>query len=295
MLSSWQTWFMQFQSTHPVRGATRVQVPRLALRHVSIHAPRAGCDDARGARDAPDLVSIHAPRAGCDRVHRCKRPCVLLVSIHAPRAGCDVTRRHQRTKPLSFQSTHPVRGATRGHPHSGGRVCCFNPRTPCGVRHAALEVPAPEILVSIHAPRAGCDPWTSTTTTDTAGFNPRTPCGVRPQKVENIACYFKFQSTHPVRGATGPSIARCSVFTWFQSTHPVRGATRPSSPRRNTAHRFQSTHPVRGATRREGRGAGAVLVSIHAPRAGCDGIRRPRLASPSSFNPRTPCGVRPRS
>ena len=128
-------------------------------------------------------------------------------------------------------------------------MCCFNPRTPCGVRHAALEVPAPEILVSIHAPRAGCDPWTSTTTTDTAGFNPRTPCGVRPQKVENIACYFKFQSTHPVRGATGGG--------------------------------------------REAR----VLepVSIHAPRAGCDGIRRPRLASPSSFNPRTPCGVRPRS
>ena len=57
--------------------------------HVSIHAPREGCDT-----DLVDLlddseVSIHAPREGCD-----------------PRVVEEVRRRH------GFQFTHPGRGAT---------------------------------------------------------------------------------------------------------------------------------------------------------------------------------------
>ena len=79
-----------------------------------------------------------------------------------------------------FQSTHPVRGATKLHRLSGCCVCYFNPRTPCGVRRASplpckvgngIPTPAPlagaafrepaKILevrsISIHAPRAGCD------------------------------------------------------------------------------------------------------------------------------------------
>ena len=80
-----------------------------------------------------------------------------------------------------------------------------------------------------------------------------------------------FQSTHPLRGAT--ATARCSCWPKiFQSTHPLRGATwRP--------------HAVR---------PGQQQISIHAPLAGCD----PRCPScsvpPINFNPRTPCGVRPK-
>ena len=33
---------------------------------------------------------------------------------------------------------------------------------------------------------------------------------------------------------------------------------------------FQSTHPVRGATHQSGRNSLPVMISIHAPREGCD-------------------------
>ena len=63
-----------------------------------------------------------------------------------------------RTSPTatSFQSTHPVRGATLGVMDVGDST-----------------------VISIHAPREGCDP---------------------PRKPSNRL--LKFQSTHPVRGAT---------------------------------------------------------------------------------------------
>ena len=59
----------------------------------------------------------------------------------------------------------------------------------------------------------------------------------------------KFQSTHPVRGATRDLAAHITQSLKFQSTHPVRGATLHVR-RVIIARVFQSTHPVRGATRR---------------------------------------------
>ena len=57
----------------------------------------------------------------------------------------------------------------------------------------------------------------------------------------------------------------------FQSTRPLRGATLPASPRTDPGA-FQSTRPLRGATRLPGR--------VH--------------PAPAHFNPRAPCGARPR-
>ena len=146
-----------FQSTHPVRGATR---PHPAFQHrprISIHAPREGCDPlspftiewgvefqsthpVRGATVVGAvvfgdvLISIHAPREGCDLVPSGAQSRGLVISIHAPREGCDPSM-PAGTAPLAkFQSTHPVRGATE---------------------HARRPVPTDEI--SIHAPREGCD------------------------------------------------------------------------------------------------------------------------------------------
>ena len=55
-------------------------------------------------------------------------------------------------------------------------------------------------------------------------FNPRTPCGVRHRLVKRRKAAETFQSTHPVRGATGCERSRFRRGR-FQSTHPVRGAT----------------------------------------------------------------------
>ena len=55
----------------------------------------------------------------------------------------------------------------------------------------------------------------------------------------------------------------------FQPTHPVRGATAKlkSTPKK---YKFQSTHPVRGATGDHSLAQLLHLISIHAPREGCD-------------------------
>ena len=56
---------------------------------------------------------------------------------------------------------------------------------------------------------------------------------------------------------------------------------------------FQSTHPARGATTLPGQLFQLHLVSIHAPREGCDCVADVQTDSTTSFNPRTPRGVRP--
>ena len=100
-----------FQSTRPVRGATTPTSAALSMMVVSIHAPRAGRD---GAVDGcPRADSRFNPRAPCG---------ARLYAVCGP-VGV-----------LSFQSTRPVRGATR-------------------VREASRAGG----LVSIHAPRAGRD------------------------------------------------------------------------------------------------------------------------------------------
>ena len=123
---------------------------------ISIHAPRAGSDVEASHTSILVGISIHAPRAGSDR-SLCAYANSFPISIHAPRAGSDPRfslriasaqdfnprspcgERHDSIALPSatgtFQSTLPVRGATRG------RVCGQWMKS-----------------ISIHAPRAGSDP-----------------------------------------------------------------------------------------------------------------------------------------
>ena len=124
---------MLFQSTHPLRGATRHGGVCGQVFQISIHAPLAGCDYR--VRNFP-----FAPR----------------ISIHAPLAGCDSSL-YLLFQPRRFQSTHPLRGATRSHPAQEAAKMNFNPRTPCGVRRQFHHLARRGDKISIHAPLAGCD------------------------------------------------------------------------------------------------------------------------------------------
>ena len=168
--------------------------------------------------------------------------------------------------------------------------------------------------VSIHAPRAGRDYRPRGGRSPRQSFNPRAPCGARRDvwDVEKLAESFNprapygarqphyigicqkqlFQSTRPVRGATG--IHGASVTVHVVSIHAPRagrdllcgccqgrhwrfnprapcGARPWRSKSITVTLEFQSTRPVRGAT----------TSSLPNPRT----IRR--------FNPRAPCGARP--
>ena len=81
--------------------------------------------------------------------------------------------------------------------------------------------------------------------------------------------------------------------TKFQSTHPMRGATSgpplPALPARNFNPRTPCGVRQLVIRCREFEGG----ISIHAPHAGCDTARKSSSAPTKHFNPRTPCGVRP--
>ena len=148
-------------------------------------------------------------------------------------------------------------------------------------------------LISIHAPRVGCDSFPTTIFMVWVDFNPRTPCGVRPGVYRGVAAQGAISIHAPRVGCdTRPSLAptRRSNFNprtpcgvrqlgrvsllhppLFQSTHPVWGATVVGNDKSNPITVFQSTHPVWGAT--------PTPVVTRPP--------------PQYFNPRTPCGVRP--
>ena len=103
----------------------------------------------------------------------------------------------------------------------------------------------------------------------------------------------KFQSTHPVWGATSHPLTGRPV-SGFQSTHPVWGATPAKAVCGGTINEFQSTHPVWGATRLSNTSFLTYKISIHAPRVGCDtATLAHHMQTVANFNPRTPCGVRP--
>ena len=126
----------RFQSTHPLRGATFLRIRSASMPAISIHAPLAGCDSLHKVfYHTKATISIHAPLAGCDRSISSHRLSILIN--FNPRTPCGVRRQcnSDRRKSQQFQSTHPLRGATMEH----GRA------------------ESGELLISIHAPLAGCD------------------------------------------------------------------------------------------------------------------------------------------
>ena len=147
--------------------------------NISIHAPLAGCDALR-YRSAPGFppISIHAPLAGCDTIALIRplvgfhfnprtpcgvRPSISLsmanassISIHAPLAGCDATSVSSVVTRVEFQSTHPLRGATRRSGQDYLQMP-FQSTHPLRGATAAATSLFPALTISIHAPLAGCD------------------------------------------------------------------------------------------------------------------------------------------
>ena len=169
----------KFQSTHPLRGATKGGLGAILVIAISIHAPLAGCD--HGLHHHRARRRHFNPRTPCGvrRPQRRERRAAKNISIHAPLAGCDLRPLQPPAAPRSFQSTHPLRGATR---------------------HILRE--SFDRSISIHAPLAGCDMDRRMRGRDYRNFNPRTPCGVRLAVRLLPVPISIFQSTHPLRGAT---------------------------------------------------------------------------------------------
>ncbi len=200
MMWAFVRWAMEFQSTHPLRGATARYAASQRRHYISIHAPLAGCDgfipgkvcsipdfnprtpcgvrhEDKAGFDALIGISIHAPLAGCDHLNR-RHNAVRVISIHAPLAGCD--KYFNRRMELEIISIHaPLAGCDLLDMFASLRPIHFNPRTPCGVRLCQICLFSSFRAISIHAPLAGCDCMMVFMSVCVFYFNPRTPCGVR--------------------------------------------------------------------------------------------------------------------
>ena len=236
-----------FQSTRPVRGATKSGSPPCYT----------------------DSISIHAPRAGRDASHRQN----LRQSVNFnPRAPCGARLRQSvRIYPSStFQSTRPVRGATR-----------------------FLMSVNKFHVISIHAPRAGRDFLVSSSSSSSSSISIHAPRAGRDDMIFiNKVSRMKFQSTRPVRGATTATSFPIRMYKNFNPRAPC--GARPFQYRKNSPRSlFQSTRPVRGATWDKIAYEVYGDISIHAPRAGRDARFITATATPKNFNPRAPCGARP--
>ena len=104
---------------------------------------------------------------------------------------------------IVFQSTHPVWGAT-------------------------LRLMVQQLLkkeISIHAPRVGCDLSVNVLRINLVDFNPRTPCGVRLFLNFDFQCTSDYFNPRTPCGVRPEDVAYTIAKQRFQSTHPVWGAT----------------------------------------------------------------------
>ena len=168
-----------------------------------------------------------------------------------------------------FQSTHSLRSATNN----------------TGSRGNGLEV-------SIHALLAECDRLPNPGRQRDQSFNPRTPCGVRRIPLSLPWLEDWFQSTHSLRSATHFSFdlrgdGLVSIHALLAECDRLNRLTCKETGK------FQSTHSLRSATFNQKERTKTVNVSIHALLAECDQLPVRTNFHAWSFNPRTPCGVRP--
>ena len=206
-------------------------------------------------------VSIHAPNEGSD-LFPFPRPCrVLIVSIHAPNEGSDPTPLPEGEGSNEFQSTLPMKGATR-----------------------LTSLWRRDIYVSIHAPNEGSDLDKVRRMPSRSTFQSTLPMkGATSVIHASVHLVALFQSTLPMKGATkivtdngtfrgvsihapneGSDVMRSCItlsarhvsihapnegsdfsFAWedvypetFQSTLPMKGATQSFQFLHGWIHRF---------------------------------------------------------
>ena len=124
----------QFQSTRPIRGATRTTLPHNTIQFISIHAPHTGRDDSGS------------------RIHFVSR-----ISIHAPHTGRDVPGSTGGRASRYFNPRAPYGARLMGFFMVVRVVPNFNPRAPYGARPGRWRPCHRQGLISIHAPHTGRD------------------------------------------------------------------------------------------------------------------------------------------
>ena len=102
-----------FQSTLPLRGATADRQRIQFRRRISIHAPLTGSDLPASARSRLMGISIHAPLTGSDRLSKLTSLIQSGFQSTLPLRGATRVLFSDCRDHIQFQSTLPLRGATK--------------------------------------------------------------------------------------------------------------------------------------------------------------------------------------
>ena len=106
---------------------------------------------------------------------------VEKISIHAPHTGRDIDVLGNIIRSMDFNPRAPYGARPAGFEPVVYVLCNFNPRAPYGARLTSLKLDAGAGIISIHAPHTGRDLSGAATSLSSVAF----------------------QSTRPIRGATG--------------------------------------------------------------------------------------------
>ena len=168
----------RFQSTLPLRGATRTLILIASIFCISIHAPLTGSDPRIPYRgDSQHGFQSTLPLRGATSL-ACQRRIKIVISIHAPLTGSDGIG-HDILVPSKISIHAPLTGSDFDQCASRHCHFHFNPRSPYGER--LLRQSQHSIV---------------------ADFNPRSPYGERQSGQSRDPAGLRFQSTLPLRGAT---------------------------------------------------------------------------------------------
>ena len=120
----------------------------------------------------------------------------------------------------TFQSTHPLRGATLRiyvllYNH---RISIHAPLAGCDALRDNRNLAGQHI--SIHAPLAGCDITSPKRALSFSYFNPRTPCGVRPKVGADFESAMSISIHAPLAGCDSPRRSSLTVFRYFNPRTP---------------------------------------------------------------------------
>ena len=144
----------------------------------------------------------------------------------------------------------------------------FNPRSPYGERH-----------------------WIDVKDRLPSNFNPRSPYGERRPALDRVGHLYQFQSTLPLRGATGKMHPKGATICDFNPRSPY--GERPLGYLATTLFIVISIHaPLTGSDYYISGVAARKDISIHAPLTGSDIIVFRRYHLQNNFNPRSPYGER---
>ena len=240
-----------FQSTRPIRGATAWF-----------------CYLVAGAQNFNPRAPYGARPFACFGGLPCS-----VISIHAPHTGRDALRFFLQHSRHYFNPRAPYGARLSSRTLTVAALPYFNPRAPYGARHSAVLPQTTTSIFQSTRPIRGATTAISKGPSGQFDFNPRAPYGARPDVATHIWNNAVISIHAPHTGRDWATLSKWRVTPAFQSTRPIRGATGTIQQPVCPYFYFNPRAPYGARRYSDKQSRRARNISIHAPHTGRDEYR----------------------